>query len=169
MDMHQGHAARTCSKDVQHGHTEWTSRRVVQHGHAAWTSCVEMLQTFSMNMKQRHRAKTRSMGIQHGHAAWTCTCMYCTRIRTCTNMYMFLHTYMYIYTHIFIHLELVKFRFVSFRRIFRRNFAERKRNMALAKRKKFFLGETVIIIDPYFHIENLHSRIELSTFHDKIK
>ncbi len=75
----------------------------------------------------------------HGHV--------CTR--TCTYMYKHLHAFAHIHVHVCAHIHVhtytciyilrnVKLRFVSFRRIFRRNFAETKRNMVLAKQKIIF-------------------------------
>ncbi len=76
-------------------------------------------------------------------------------VQKCTR---FLHTF----THIYKYIYIVKFRFVSFRRIFGRNFAETKRNTELAKRnfgeisrnfaeisfrdetEKFYFGGTIV-------------------------
>jgi sulfatase maturation enzyme AslB (radical SAM superfamily) len=76
-------------------------------------------------------------------------------VQKCTR---FLHTF----THIYKYIYIVKFRFVSFRRIFGRNFAETKRNTELAKRnfgeisrnfaeisfrdetEKFYFGGTIL-------------------------
>jgi hypothetical protein len=133
MDKKQGHAAMTCSMDMQyirHGHVAWTrSMDMLQghaawacgmdmrHGHAAWTCGMDRRQgnaawTCSMNMQQRHYGKTCSMDMQYGHAG--CTCIY---------IYTFFYTYMHICIQYILicSKNFVSFRFAEFLAKFRQN------------------------------------------------
>jgi hypothetical protein len=144
MDMQHGqqhgHAAWTCSIDMQHGHAARTCGKNMQHGHAAWTC--------SMDMQQGgHAAWTSSIHMQHGHLAWTCS----------MDLFMYVHTCPRTRVHVqkftlFSHIHKVKFLLASFRWSFGRKFRRNERNMALVKRnRKFYFGETIAVDTQIVH------------------
>ncbi len=63
MDMQNwhGHAAWTCSMDIQHNIQQDMKHRHPA-GHEAWTSCQDM--------QHGHRARTCSKDMQHRHSVW---------------------------------------------------------------------------------------------------